>query len=178
MTTARVVDSNGGPLQLDNGTVVDPWYYGSGDIGSSASKAMDPGLTYDAAYGDYVSLTRMLYPAISRSVLKGIHLPVRPFQLNHPNIVIAAARAPQIVVKRTVTNVGSAASTYSATVVAPSCCKVNVSPSSFTVAVGAKQLFKVTFKLKKRSGNFTFGSLMWSDSAGHSVRSVLGVQAM
>ena len=161
----------------DGTTAVTPWDTGSGHI--DCTKVLDPGLTYDISYDDYVSFLRARDPLKTRLAFKGSSVKRLPaYQLNYPNIVVSFLRKRKVVVKRTVTNVGGADATYSATVVAPSNAGVSVSPASLSIKAGATASFTVTFTVKSRSRKFEWGSLTWADGNGHSVRSVLGLQAI
>ena len=75
-------------------------------------------------------------------------------------------------------NVGSAAATYTATAAVPGF-DVVVSPSSFTLAVGAEQTFTVTFTRSEDDpaplDEWAIGSLTWT-GGGHTVRSPIALQ--
>jgi subtilisin family serine protease len=146
---------------------------GSGHV--NPTKSLDPGLVYDASFDDY------------RNFLKGQRLcnfcfgatpatAIDASDLNQPSIAIGGLAGAQTVT-RTVTNVGSAAATYTATLTQPPGFSVVVSPSSFTIAPGATQTFTVAFtRTDAGFGSRRAGSLVWSDGT-HSVRSPIIVSA-
>lgn len=156
--------------------VVDPWTTGSGHV--DCTRVLDPGLTFDSSFDNYVEFLHATQPARSRLLFHGAYKSVPATQLNHPNIMVSHLRRGSISVRRTVTNVGGVDAVYNATVVEPSNAAVAVFPSSLRVAAGGTASFLVTFVLKtsKRQSSFQFGSLTWSDGLGHTVRSVLGVK--
>ena len=161
----------------DGATAVTPWDTGSGHI--DCTKVLDPGLTYDISYADYIAFLRARQPRKTRQAFRGLSFKRLPaYQLNYPNIVVSFLKKSKIVVKRTVTNVGGADTTYSATVVPPGNAAVSVSPTSLSIKAGGTASFTVTFTVTSRSSKFAWGSLTWADGNGHSVRSVLGLQAI
>ncbi|GFP80261.1 co(2)-response secreted protease [Phtheirospermum japonicum] len=85
--------------------------------------------------------------------------------MNYPSIVVSGLKANgSKTVKRTVTNVGEAYSTYTASVEAPAGMHVQVVPNKlhFTKYV-KKQSFQVTFILTTTYKGHLFGSLAWSN---------------
>ena len=177
MTTAYTKTNKGNPITDDAGASVTPWDTGSGHV--DCSKVSDPGLTYDISFRDYVNFLYGRQANLARQVYSGRSYKAIPgYQLNCPNIVVSNLRQRIVAVKRTVTNVGGADAVYKATVVAPGNARVTVSPSTLSVKAGGIASYTVTFLVKKRSRKFAFGSLTWADGNGHSVRSVLGLQAV
>jgi subtilisin family serine protease len=147
-----------------------PFGAGAGQV--QPNKMVDPGLVYDAGFGDYLAFlkgqglccaTSAGIPALDAS------------DLNQPSLSVGDLAGNQTL-HRTVTNVGGSAATYNATVVAPAGFTVNVSPSSFTVPAGGEQSFDVTITRTDAPLNtFRFGSLTWSDGT-HSVKSPIAVR--
>ena len=177
MTTAYTKTNKGNPITDDAGTSVTPWDTGSGHV--DCTRASDPGLTYDISFNDYVNFLYGRQPSLARQVYRGRSYRAIPgYQLNYPNIVVSNLKEWAVTVKRTVKNVGGADAVYKATVVAPGNARVVVTPSTLSVKAGRTASYTVTFLVKLRSRNFAFGSLTWADRKGHSVRSVLGLQAV
>ena len=128
---------------------------------------------------DYISFPLARQPTKTGKTFKRSGLKRLPaYQLNYPTIVVSFLKKSKVVAKRTVTNVGGADATYFATVVPPGNAAVSVSPASLSVKAGGTASFTVTFTVTSRSNKFAWGSLTWADGNGHSVRSVLGLQAI
>lgn len=147
--------------------------YGSGHI--DPVKAKSPGLVYDIAEGDYVSfLCGQGYSNKNLQLVTGDNSTCSAanngtvYDLNYPSFTLPGPASA--VFHRTVTNVGSATSTYKAVVSGSSDLSVGVSPStlSFT-SVGEKQSFVVTVKAALTS-EMASGSLVWDDGT-YQVRS-------
>ncbi|CAB4271346.1 unnamed protein product [Prunus armeniaca] len=143
-TTAYVVD----PKKHENER---EFAYRSGLL--NPTKAVDPGLVFDASEKDYVDfLCKQSYNSTTvrkltgdKSVCRGIK-PARAWDLNYPSFSLAVEDGHEIKgnFHRTVTNVGKPNSTYNVSIVMPDSIKVNVEPSvlSFT-DVGEKKSFRV-----------------------------------
>ena len=144
-----------------------PFGAGSGHVRPNLST--DPGLVYDAGFADYLSF-------LKGQRLIGNNVPaIDASDLNQPSIAIGDLAGAQTVT-RTVTNVASTAATYTAALVLPAGFTGSVSPSSFTIAPGAKQTYTVSFTRTDAPFNtFRFGSLTWSDGT-HSVRSPIALR--
>uniref|UniRef100_A0A6V7QUR5 Subtilisin-like protease SBT3.5 n=1 Tax=Ananas comosus var. bracteatus TaxID=296719 RepID=A0A6V7QUR5_ANACO len=102
-----------------------------------------------------------------------------PGLLNLPSIAIADLKTT-VTISRTVTSVGPANGVYKAVVEPPAGVQVVVEPSTLAFDGKAKiQSFKVTFTATRRvQGDYTFGSLVWSDGADHSVRIPIAVRTV
>ncbi|MFS7910298.1 putative cucumisin [Helianthus anomalus] len=151
--------------------------YGSGHI--DPSKAVDPGLVYDAGEQDFVSfLCGQGYSAANLKIVTGdasacsASNNATVWDLNYPSFALSTNQSGSIsrTFNRTVTNVGAPNSSYKVNVVAPSGMVVKVNPSSLTFkAVGEKQSFVVTVDYTTGSDALS-GSLVWSDGV-HNVTS-------
>ncbi|KAI3799883.1 hypothetical protein L1987_35188 [Smallanthus sonchifolius] len=151
--------------------------YGSGHI--NPSKAVDPGLVYDAGEQDFVSfLCGQGYNATTLKMVTGdssacsAATNATVWDLNYPSFALSAKQSGSIsrTFTRTATNVGAADSSYQANVVAPSGLVAKVNPSSLAFkAVGEKQSFVVTVDATIGSDMLS-GSLVWSDGV-HKVTS-------
>ena len=168
-TTARQ-----GVKKEDGVTPADPFDFGAGHI--NPTPASDPGLVYDAGFGDYVAFLCGA-GALATSTCTGTFgvTPIDPSDLNLPSISIGSLAGIQTVTRR-VTNVGPAG-TYTASVQAPPGVSVVVSPPSITLAAGASAGFTVTFTSQATASldHWSFGALTWN-GGGHAVRSPLVVR--
>ncbi|KAJ9706670.1 hypothetical protein PVL29_001915 [Vitis rotundifolia] len=157
--------------------------YGSGHI--NPLKATDPGLVYDASEADYISfLCKQGYDTSTLRLVTGDDSvcnstqPGRAWDLNYPSFSLAVEDGNQImgVFTRTVTNVGSPNSTYSAWVYMPTILNVTVEPSviSFS-AIGEKKSFTVkVYGPMIWQQPIMSGAIWWTDGV-HEVRSPLVV---
>ena len=140
-----------------------PFAQGAGHV--APNEASDPGLVYDATQLDYKKY--MCGAGMPAECASGTSL---GYNLNMPSISVSNVLG-SVVVQRSVTNVGAATATYTASS-ALSGFDVTVNPPTFTLAPGATQAFSVTLTRTTAPDNaWQFGSLTWSDGAGHKVRS-------
>ncbi|XP_065869776.1 cucumisin-like [Euphorbia lathyris] len=152
--------------------------YGSGQI--NPTKSVDPGLVYDAEELDYVkflcgqgynSTQLQLVTGDSSACSKQINGTV--WDLNYPSFGVSVLSGETIARKfrRTVTNVGSASSTYKALIHAPSGLKIKVQPDVLSFQfVGQKQDFTVTVEaIGSDEYPISSGILIWDDGV-HLVR--------
>jgi subtilisin family serine protease len=192
MTTAVVVDNRGAPVgdEAASGRAATPLDFGAGHV--SLGRALDPGLVYDAGEGDYVAFMCSIgYEANEIQVVT--HRPVscpaasdsKPSgsDLNYPSIsVVLNGGNTSRAVTRTATNVGADASArYRARVQMAGAAglSVAVKPEKLVFSSTAKkQSFTVTVTAASsttRSTASAYGYLVWSDGAGHDVRSPIVV---
>lgn len=171
MTTASTTTNAGNPIA---GT---PFDYGSGEVDPAA--AFDPGLVYNSGPVDWLEYLcgvgiALLYsdgsttcdrvPAIDAS------------DLNYPTIAIGALTGSQTVT-RTVTNISNMAGNYRLSVSAPAGFTVSTSTNHFVVQPGKSVTYTVTItRTTAALDTYGFGSLTWTDQAGHSVRSAIAVK--
>jgi Subtilase family/Fibronectin type-III domain/PA domain len=166
MTTAYTTLDDG-QAGAANGKL--PWAQGAGHI--DPNKATDPGLVYDAGKLDYdayqckVNRTSVTAADCAASGTLG-----ETYNLNLPSITVGAV-VGSATVARTVTNVGSTSATYTAAVSGLTGFTAVVTPTSFTLAPGAKQVFTVKLTATTAVENvWSFGALTWTDGT-HVVRS-------
>ena len=169
MTTGTDVIDGGVPAPNTNPVLI--FRQGGGHVTPNA--AADPGLVYDAGFNDWLAFlcgaTTGVVPSAC-TALSAAGYSLDPSDLNSPSISIGSLVGSQTV-KRTVTNVGTHTSTYSATMTGLSGITVNISPSSLTLAPGASGSFTVTFTRTTAPPNaFLGGQLRWTDGP-HTVRS-------
>ncbi|MFC0253635.1 S8 family serine peptidase [Massilia consociata] len=179
MTTAFDVfgDTQNGIVGWDssarfNGNL--PWGQGAGHV--SPTKADDPGLVYDAGLPDYIRFmcgAAVLNPSSAACASFGA---IPAYDLNLASLTAADVLGVQTL-KRTVTNVGATAATYTPTATLNGF-NVVVEPASLTLNPGDKADF--TVKLTRTTAPFNtwvYGRLTWNDGAGHVVRSPLTARA-
>lgn len=184
MTTARILDNNGG-LIIDSGPIPGPADLngiGAGQV--DPTRAIDPGLVYDLNVNDYIGLlcnsgltdaqigiiTSPLPPVACSKVAK-----ITQEQLNYPSITVTLRPNSTVVVKRTVTNVALPGSTYLAKVSMPSGVSAVVQPAALRFnAKYEKITFTVAFRWTGVAGYPLRGQLIWR-SREHVVRSPISI---
>ncbi|WP_077035304.1 S8 family serine peptidase [Pelomonas sp. KK5] len=169
-TTYTTLDD--GLTGMQNGLL--PWSQGAGHINPNA--AMDPGLVYDAGKADYVRyqcLTQKSLVAASDCTTYGTL--DQTYNLNQPAITVGMVTG-STTVTRTVTNVGSASATYTATASLPHF-GVTVTPSTLTLAPGESKSFSVTLANNDSpDGTWQYGALQWTDGT-HKVVSPINAKS-
>jgi hypothetical protein len=171
MTTATPTLDDG-IVGLQNGKL--PWSQGAGHVNPNA--ANDPGLVYDLGKNDYIKYQCKVNPSAVTPTSDCITIGTlaQTYNLNLPSITVGNLLG-SAVITREVTNVGSVMSTYTAEATLPGF-SVLVTPSVLTLAPGTKASFSVTVTPTTAVENvWGYGSLVWSDTAGHVVRSPLTV---
>lgn len=155
---------------LATGTL--PWAQGAGHV--QPNLATDPGLVYRASGLDYLRFSCALGLGFYNSATCSYYGATPDYNLNLPSMTLGGVLGVQTLT-RTVTNVGTITSTYTASAAVPGY-TVLVTPPSFTIAPGAKKTF--TVKLTRTTApvdTWAYGSLTWSDGI-HNVRSPLTVR--
>ncbi|MFN5048725.1 S8 family serine peptidase [Roseateles sp.] len=150
-----------------------PWAQGSGQV--RPNLATDPGLVYDATAIDYARFSCGQNLGLFSAATCNAVGTIQPHNLNLASLTAASVMGSQTLT-RTVTNVSDSSATYTAAVQMPGF-NVEVSPSSFTIAPGAKQTY--TVKLTRSTApvdTWVYGSLTWSDGT-RNVRSPLTARA-
>ncbi|CAI0443435.1 unnamed protein product [Linum tenue] len=155
--------------------------YGSGQI--HPSRAVDPGLVYDAGEIDYVemlcgqgyNITQLrLVTGDQSSCSSAATNGTAVWDLNYPSFALSSEKLKTSVTRvfhRTVTNVGSATSTYTAKVMSSKELKIKVNPKVLRFKeLGETMSFRVTVKAKLKQSGIVSGVLVWSDGS-HKVRS-------
>lgn len=189
MTTAYIRNSQDSPIADAASTSLKfatPFAFGSGH--ADPEKASDPGLIYDISTEDYlIYLCSLNYNSSQIALFAGGNFTCpdasdsQPGDLNYPSFaVLFSSNTPNVTAtyKRTLTNVGTPASTYAVEVTEPKGISIVVQPKVLNFRkVGEKLSYKVTFMAVAEgtvSTNFSFGSLVWV-SHKHSVRSLIAV---
>ena len=172
MTTAYqdVVDN-------DRVSLADPFDMGSGHLTAGGmwnkGSIVEPGLAYDAGLFEYAAFTCGMEWAVftpgSCDFLESIGVPMEPHNLNYPSIGVAELPGSQTI-QRTVTSAAKESGwrDYAVSVDAPPGYSVTVSPSTLRLKKGQSATYAVTLtNVGAPIGEWRFGSLTWSDKAGH-----------
>ena len=171
---ASVVDNAHQPITADGypRKLADPFDFGSGHI--NPDKAADPGLVYDIQSKDFDEFNCSFVDSGTGPNCGNTRIPV--YHLNLPSISIPDLKT-KVTVSRTVTNVGSAGSTYDAIVEPPPGARMEVRPSKLVFnKPNESKTFTVTLtSLVKTQGSFSFGCLTWKDKT-HVVRIPVAVR--
>lgn len=186
MTTADVTHPDGTPIVDETTGRPNCFAMGAGLV--NPTRALDPGLIYDLAPADYIPYVCGL--GYNESVINEII--AQPLQnvscakagkiqgkdLNYPSIMVTLTpAAPEVDVKRTVTNIGETLSVYSLEVVAPEGVTVKVVPNVLAFGL-LRQRMDFTVKFKRgpnaAASGTAEGSLRWV-SGKRSVRSPIAV---
>ncbi|XP_028789431.1 cucumisin-like [Neltuma alba] len=154
--------------------------YGSGHI--NLTKALNPGLVYDANETDYINfLCGQGYNDSLLQVVTGesnncfgvTHGSV--WDLNYPSFAVSTT-SPEFdtrLFKRTVTNVGSPTSTYEATLTAPEGIDIQVNPPRLSFTSSGQKL-SFTVSVSGFVTSIASASLVWDDGT-YQVRSPIAV---
>jgi subtilisin family serine protease len=163
-----------------DGTNTDPaviFSQGAGEV--QPNKAAAPGLVYNTEGYDWLAFlcgttTGFVLPS-GCSTLISMGYSTDPSDLNMPSIAIGDLTGIQTV-KRTVTNVGSAAATYTAAVTGLTGLTVEVTPSSLTLNPGQSKSFTVKFTTTSAAFNTYVGGYLTWTSGTNSVRIPIVIQ--
>ncbi|GLT98794.1 hypothetical protein SLE2022_162740 [Rubroshorea leprosula] len=179
MTTAYNQDNTNSPLRdAADGSVSNPWAHGAGHV--DPQKALSPGLVYDISTEEYITFLCSLDYTLEhvKAIIKRPNFTCStkfkdPGELNYPSFSVVFGNKRVVRYTRTLTNVGSAPSTYNVTVGGPSTVGIAVKPTKLVFrSVGEKQRYTVTFVAKgtNPTAKAEFGSIVWVN-AQHQVRS-------
>ncbi|CAD6212283.1 unnamed protein product [Miscanthus lutarioriparius] len=167
LTTSDEVDTNGGPILDEQHGKAGAHATGAGHV--NPTRAADPGLVYDLSVPEYAAyLCALLGDRAQATIVRNASLSCSKLpktaeaQLNYPTITVPLQPTP-FTVNRTVTNVGPAASTYTAKVDVPGSLKVQVSPATLVFSkAGEKKTFSVSVSGQATGGqDVVQGSLSW-----------------
>ena len=157
------------PMGVDKNTDAE-FAYGTGHI--NPTRAIKPGLVYDAGEIDYVNfLCGQGYSNRSLRLVAGDNSSCsqatkRPAShLNYPSFILSSTSKSVFtrIFPRTLTNVGSPVSTYKAIVNPPTGLKIDVIPNVLSFeSVGQNRYFFVRVKAEMNQGIIS-GSLIWFD---------------
>ncbi|KAL6651144.1 hypothetical protein ACP70R_010069 [Stipagrostis hirtigluma subsp. patula] len=182
MTSADSTDRSGHPLMATREgrlvTPATPFDMGAGAV--NAARAVDPGLVFDAGYGDYLQFLCAVPGVDDGAVLRAVGAPCPARRarwcsdLNAPSVTVASLVGSRRVDRR-VTSVGAANETYTAYVRAPGGVAVRVSPDRFSIAPGATVALRIVLNTTAPGNAFSFGEVVLKGNRKHSVRIPLAV---
>ncbi len=160
----------------------DPFDIGAGAIVPAGAFA--PGLVYDAGLFDYAAFScennYQIFTDASCDFVIGDGFPTDASDLNLASIGVADLVGSQTVT-RTVTSVTPGTTTFDAVIAAPAGIDVVVSPMQLVLAEDESATFTVEFSPNGATawGNWTFGSLTWTNDAGASdARSPIAIRPL
>ncbi|KAE8718058.1 Cucumisin [Hibiscus syriacus] len=163
------------PMSSENNLEAE-FAYGAGHI--NPARAARPGLIYDAGETDFVNfLCGQGYNSKQLALITGTiaicseETNGTVWDLNYPSFALSTTPGNSVtrVFYRTVTNVGSAVSTYKAVVKSPPGLVIQVQPSLLSFkSLGQKQSFTVTARAEVGNSMIS-GALIWDDGV-HQVR--------
>jgi hypothetical protein len=167
MQSATMTSARQSVTKQDGVTPADPFDFGAGHVVPNG--AANPGLVYPAAFDDYRAFLKS--QGLCNLCFGTSPAPVvAPTDLNVPSVTIRALTGTKTVTRK-VRNVGSAG-TYRPTVAAPAGIDVTVTRNRLNLAAGETATYQIRFTANSAAvfGNYSFGSLTWSDQNGHNVR--------
>ncbi|KAH0779184.1 hypothetical protein KY290_005611 [Solanum tuberosum] len=175
MTTSTTNNVVGRPITNATGNDGNPFEYGAGHF--RPSRAVDPGLIYDATYTDYLLYLCSQNIRLDSSYNCPKKVPAAS-NLNYPSLAIANMRGSSMTVRRVVTNVGKDNSTYVLAVRSPPGYVVDIVPKIFRFSkLAEKHSFNITVTAQSSivsRNEFSFGWYTWSDGV-HMVQSPIAV---
>jgi subtilisin family serine protease len=137
MTTAKTA----GVVKEDGTTPADPFDFGSGRV--NLNVAGNPGLTFDESAGDYAAAAVDVLGRVDLNV-PSVNAPVMPGRLT---------------TSRVAENVTSSTLTYRVTTQAPAGAEITVTPSSFTLAPGARIRLRIRISAPSAAVGQYFGRI-------------------
>ncbi|KAK4361265.1 hypothetical protein RND71_020217 [Anisodus tanguticus] len=171
MTTSTINNVVGKPITNATGDDANSFEYGAGHF--RPSRAVDPGLIYDATYNDYLLYLCSQNISLDSSFNCPEKVP-EASNLNYPSLAIANINGSSRTVRRVVTNVGKGNSTYVLAVRSPPGYVVDIVPKMLQFSkLGEKRSFNIIVRAEssvERRNEFAFGWYKWSDGV-HVVRS-------
>ncbi|KAJ8545373.1 hypothetical protein K7X08_017956 [Anisodus acutangulus] len=178
MTTSTINNVVGKPITNATGDDANPFEYGAGHF--MPSRAVDPGLIYDATYTDYLLYLCSQNISLDSSFNCPEKVP-EASNLNYPSLAIANINlGSSRTVRRVVTNVGKGYSTYVLAVRSPPGYVVDIVPKTLRFSkLGEKRKFNITVRAEssvERRNEFAFGWYTWTDGV-HAVRSPIAVSS-
>ncbi|KZV41637.1 subtilisin-like protease [Dorcoceras hygrometricum] len=187
MTTANPLDNTNQPIKdmaSNYENAAGPLGIGAGHV--DPNRALDPGLIYDATPQDFVNLVCSMNftPEQTKAIIRSSYNCSNPSSdLNYPSFIAIYSeeeRGKRVTRRftRTVTNVGSGATTYKAKVETPNEIRIRVSPRILKFRKkNETQSYSLTISFRAVSAsNLRYGSITWVEENGnHTVRSPIDV---
>ncbi|MBA3619651.1 MAG: S8 family serine peptidase [Acidothermales bacterium] len=154
MTGANRYKNRGGKIEGS------PFDYGSGQVRPRA--ALNPGLTYDAGFEDWIQFLCGTGQLSEQSGICQDFGSIDPSDLNYATVAIGSLAGKQTVT-RTVTSTADSRQTYRAAIVQPDGVKVNVQPRRFSIEPGADKKVRIKFTSRDNAelDEYTFGRVIF-----------------
>lgn len=180
ITTADVTDESGSPLLAQNDIHLanaTPFDFGAGFI--NPTRAIDPGLVFEAGYYDYVQFLCAVPGVDDMSVRRavGVGCPKRKkwcSDLNTASLTVSNLVGSRKVIRR-LSNVGSENERYKVVVREPLGVRVRVFPQVFDVRVNASTHLRIVLEATEVTNRYTFGELVLQGNRKHVVRVPMAV---
>lgn len=183
MTTANATDRSGVPIlaQYTNKLAqATPFDLGAGLI--NPSRAIDPGLVFDASFRHYVEFLCAVPGvddmSIRRAVGVGCPSPDKRMEwcsdLNTASVTVSNLVGSRKVARR-VTNVGDADEKYRVILQEPVGVKISVAPSVFKISVNASRYIIIRIEATQRTNAYSFGEMVLEGNRDHVVRVPISV---
>ncbi|KAJ1702251.1 hypothetical protein LUZ63_002030 [Rhynchospora breviuscula] len=166
VTTSQLLSNDGDPIMDEKNNPADHFSMGAGHV--DASKAINPGLVYDISPEEFIGLLcglgytdKQVQTITNEKVACKQVKKIEQVHLNYPSI-LASASTGNLVVNRTVTNVGTGNAKYKAEVLMPKGVTVKVSPNVLQFSnVNEKQSFTVIMSWNPADSAYIAGNLNW-----------------
>lgn len=181
MTTANVTDHSAAPLLAQSKNKLapaNPFDLGAGMI--NPSRAIDPGLVFDASFKHYVEFLCAVPGVDDMSIRRavGVGCPEERMEwcsdLNTASVTVSNLVGSRKVIRK-VSNVGNVEEKYRVIVREPLGVKIRVSPSSFKIGVNATRYIFLLMEATQRTNAYTFGEMVLQGSKNHVVRVPISV---
>ncbi|MEI2777489.1 MAG: S8 family peptidase [Tetrasphaera sp.] len=174
MTTATTKDNTGAPIQRA-GHDATPLDYGNGHV---VPKSMfNPGLVYGNRQVDWYKYGCAIgqFQLVTSASFCQTYGGTDPSNFNYPSIAVNDVAGSRQV-KRLLTNVTGASSTYKGKISVPGF-TARLSAASLTIGAQKTKPFTMTFtRTTAPLDQWAFGSLTWTDTKGHVVRSSIALK--
>ncbi|KAL3617596.1 hypothetical protein CASFOL_037917 [Castilleja foliolosa] len=177
MTSANTNDHSGAPILAQSTnklSLATPFDLGSGSI--DPSKAIDPGLVFDANFNHYMMFLCAV-PGVDDEFVRqatGVGCPDKTKKywcsdLNTASVTVSNLVGSRKVMRR-VTNVGRADERYRVAVREPDGVNITVTPRVFKISVNASRYIKLHLKATHRTNAYSFGEMVLEGNNNHVVR--------
>lgn len=181
MTTADVTDHSGAPILAQGQNSLcpsTPFDLGAGFV--NPSKAIDPGLVFEAYFENYIQFLCAVPGVDDMSIRRatGVGCPGKRkdwcSDLNTASVTVSNLVGSRKVVRR-VTNVGQSDEKYRVSVREPVGVKISVSPELFKISVNASRRVTLVMEATERTNVYTFGEMVMEGNQNHVVRVPIAV---
>ncbi|KAK1565486.1 hypothetical protein Q3G72_027790 [Acer saccharum] len=181
MTTADVTDQFGSPILAQSTKALvhaTPFDFGAGFI--NPTRAMDPGLIFNAHFRHYVKFLCAVPGVDDKSVRQAIGFGCpkkkKPWcsDLNTASITVSNLAGSRNLTRK-VTNAGSANETYNVIVREPLGVEVTVKPKAFKIRGNGSRRLKIVLKATEARRAYSFGEMVLQGKKKHTIRVPIAV---